>query len=144
MRTDRGGLATYHGPGQWVLFPVDLLERLTGDSRGVRQAVDALLEAALAVARICEPRCEIRCDKATGVWSPRGKIASVGIHIEQRVLLHGVSLNGFRTPLSFFGLRPCGLDAQADFLLDPASASIAGDFEELGRRFQAEILKRLW
>src|SRR4051812_3137340 len=35
FQADRGGLATYHGPGQWVLFPVDHLERLTGDRRGV-------------------------------------------------------------------------------------------------------------
>ena len=31
IETDRGGFATYHGPGQWVLFPVDRLDRLTGD-----------------------------------------------------------------------------------------------------------------
>src|SRR4051794_40804535 len=31
--TDRGGLATYHGPGQWVLFPVEKLEHLVGDPR---------------------------------------------------------------------------------------------------------------
>src|SRR4051812_22996069 len=36
--TDRGGLATYHGPGQWVLFPVDRLDRLTGNARGVRKS----------------------------------------------------------------------------------------------------------
>ncbi len=48
--TDRGGLATYHGPGQWVLFPVMHFRTLTGDSRGVRLAVEGLLEVAQSVA----------------------------------------------------------------------------------------------
>src|SRR5690242_283423 len=39
---DRGGLATWHGPGQWVLFAVDRLERWVGDPRGVRKMVCAL------------------------------------------------------------------------------------------------------
>src|SRR5262249_40919581 len=51
LAVDRGGFATYHGPGQWVLFAVDRLERLTGDRRGVRKAVEGLLGIALEVGR---------------------------------------------------------------------------------------------
>jgi lipoate-protein ligase B len=116
-RVDRGGLATYHGPGQWVLFPVERLERLTGDRRGVRRAVEGLLEAVLGVCREFEPRAEVRSGLETGVWSPRGKLGAVGIHIEKGILLHGLSLNVFRTPQSFAGIRPCGLEPRVDFLL---------------------------
>lgn len=119
--TDRGGLATYHGPGQWVVFAVDHLESLTGDSRGIRLAIEALLEIAREVASLYQNHVEIRSGAELGVWTPRGKVASVGVHVERRILLHGLAINGFRTPQSFFGLRPCGLDAPVDFLFAGSS-----------------------
>lgn len=118
VEVDRGGLATYHGPGQWVLFAVDRLESLTGDRRGVRKAVEGLLETACQVGRLYDPSAEIRSGAELGVWTRRGKFAAVGVHIERGVLLHGVAVNGMRTPQSFYGLRPCGLDAPVDFLLE--------------------------
>lgn len=117
-RTDRGGFATYHGPGQWVLFAVDSLERLTGDRRGVRKAVEGLLGIGLIIGKMFDHSVEIRDGAEMGVWTDRGKFAAVGVHIEQGILLHGLSLNAFRTPTSFQGLRPCGLDAPVDFLLE--------------------------
>jgi len=110
LKTDRGGLATSHGPGQWVLFVVDRLERLTGDPRGVKRAVEGLLRIAYQVARNYDPQAEIRDGCATGVWGSQGKIASVGVQIQDGILLHGLSFNGYRTPTSFFGVRPCGMD----------------------------------
>jgi lipoyl(octanoyl) transferase len=117
FRTERGGFATYHGPGQWVLFVVDSLERLTGDSRGVRKAVDRLLEVARLAAENAGVKVECRSGTELGLWSSRGKVAALGIQIEQGVLLYGLSMNGYRTPQSFQGLRPCGLNAPVDFLL---------------------------
>ena len=143
--TDRGGLATYHGPGQWVLFAVDRLEKLTGDRRGVRKAVRGLLEVALETGRIYEPRAEIREGSELGVWTPRGKFAAVGIHVENGILLHGLSVNGFRTASSFLGLRPCGLDLPVDFLLNVAPlAEQEAAFVLLGKRLQEAALKRFW
>ncbi len=139
--TDRGGLATYHGPGQWVLFAVDSLERLTGDSRGVRQAVEALLHIALVLGLQYDSTSEIRAGAETGVWTEKGKFASVGVYIENRVLLHGLSVNGFRTPLSFLGIRPCGLAPRLDFLLDGEDEL---RFTEMGRRLLDLALKNFW
>lgn len=119
FQTDRGGRATYHGPGQWVLFVVDRLDRMTGDRRGVRRAVEGLLEVAWAVGeQFLGAEVHLKDGAETGVWTRRGKLASVGVHIHQGVLLHGLALNVFRTPQSFLGLKPCGLDAQVDFLCD--------------------------
>lgn len=137
--TDRGGLATYHGPGQWVLFPVDTLQRLTGDTRGVRKLVNGLLEVALEVARFYRSDSEIRSGMQTGVWTLRGKIASVGIHIEKGVVLHGLSINGFRTPESFMGIRPCGSDAGVDYLLKKPD-----DFEALRQKLLSAMFSRFW
>ena len=143
FRTERGGFATYHGPGQWVLFVVDSLERLTGDSRGVRKAVDRLLEVARLAAEHAGVKAECRSGTELGLWSSRGKIAALGIQIEQGVLLHGLSMNGYRTPQSFQGLRPCGLDAPVDFLLSATENEQRNErrndqenekkFEELGQ-----------
>ncbi|MGK5083673.1 hypothetical protein WDW37_10245 [Bdellovibrionota bacterium FG-1] len=141
LATDRGGLATYHGPGQWVLFAVDRLDRLTGDPRGVRKAVEALLNIALEVGRPYAPSAEIREGAEMGVWTSQGKFASVGVHIEQGVLLHGLSVNGFKTPTSFMGLRPCGLDAPVDFLLpNPSDA----EFEKLGQQLVTAAFRHFY
>ena len=114
---DRGGFATYHGPGQWIVFVVESLERLTGDRRGVRLAVCKLLNIALEVGQQFDPSAQIRAGIETGVWTERGKFAALGIHIERGVVLHGLAINVFKTPESFVGLRPCGLDAPVDYLV---------------------------
>lgn len=151
--TDRGGLATYHGPGQWVLFAVDRLDRLTGDPRGVRRAVERLLQIALEVGRLYDPAAEVRDGCEQGVWTRDGKFAAVGIHVAGGVLLHGLSVNGFRTPTSFQGLRPCGLDLPISYLLETQSQIGVGplegsqkelEFQRLGDRLIRQALKTLW
>lgn len=118
----RGGRATYHGPGQWLIFPVDSLERLTGDRRGVRKIVESLLEATREACLERFPRAEIREGKEAGVWTepggPGAKFAALGIRVVDGVVQHGVSVNVFSTPESFMGIRPCGLEASVAFLSD--------------------------
>jgi lipoyl(octanoyl) transferase len=144
LRVDRGGLATSHGPGQWVIFAVDRLERLTGDSRGVRRAVEGLLEVAREVGRHYDPTAEIRAGAETGAWTARGKFASVGVHVARGVLLHGLAVNGFRTPTSFSGLRPCGLAPRVDYLLDARAPNLERAFVELGDRLRDAALRTFW
>jgi lipoate-protein ligase B len=117
LEVDRGGLATFHGPGQWLLFIVEKLEVLTGDRKGVRKAVYALLEVTQRVSQkagVAEAKIKEGCD--LGLWSATGKLASVGVSVQGGVLLHGICLNVYPSPLSFFGLRPCGAEAQLDYL----------------------------
>lgn len=123
LQVNRGGLATYHGPGQWVAFLVESLEQLTGDRKGVRRAVDGLLNAALKTVIDFGVSAEIGTKEKVGVWSKKGKIASVGIAIENSVLLHGICLNCYATPKSFYGIRPCGLECVPDYLIDPNEKS---------------------
>jgi lipoyl(octanoyl) transferase len=130
-RVHRGGLATYHGPGQWVLFLVDSLEKLTGDRRGVRKMIARLLQIAKSAAEGRGIAAEIREGAELGVWTARGKFAAVGIHVEKGVVLHGLSINGFQTKESFQNLRPCGLDLPVDYLVENPA-----DFELLGQEIQ--------
>jgi lipoyl(octanoyl) transferase len=129
LRTDRGGKATYHGPGQWVVFVVESLERLTGDSKGIRRATDLLLERALQVCsqfrsgrgeqdRVVESRgdCEV------GVWNSGQpeKLVSLGLKVNDRILQHGLCFNGFPTPESYAGIRPCGIQGASPGWLIPS------------------------
>lgn len=141
--TDRGGLETYHGPGQWVLFPVEKVDRITRDPRGIKQVVEKLLQLACDVSRDYCPDAQIEEGARLGVWSRHGKIASVGVHVINGVILHGLSVNGFRTETSFYGLKPCGLDASVDFLLKEDSFS-ESEFELLGQKLCRGALKSLW
>lgn len=116
--TDRGGLATYHGPGQWVVFVVGTLERLTGDRKGVRVAVEKLLHVGVLIFSEFGVSAEVKEGAETGIWVQGKKVGAVGVRVDDGVLLHGLSLNIFSTPDSFVGLRPCGLDAPVGFLKD--------------------------
>lgn len=144
LDVSRGGRATYHGPGQWVIFPVDSLERLTGDRKGVRKIVDLLLGGILEVARSHFPHAEIREGKEAGVWTESGtrgaKLAAFGIRIVDGVVQHGVSINGFATLESFVGLRPCGLESSVAFLMK--SGGNEKDFLALRERLESVFLER--
>ena len=104
-RTDRGGDVTYHGPGQIVGYPIFDLREWKRDVvvyvRGLEQMlIDALAEFGIDAARL---------SGATGVWTPEGKIAAIGVHISRWVTSHGFALN-LDTDLNFFGyIVPCGL-----------------------------------
>lgn len=141
LTTDRGGLATYHGPGQWVLFPVDRVEALTGDRRGIRKTIDGLLKIACQVGNLYHPSVHSQEGEHLGAWTSQGKFASVGIHVEDGIVLHGLSVNGFRTAQSFVGLRPCGLDTPMDYLLPEPNEA---EFETLANLLISSALKTFW
>jgi lipoate-protein ligase B len=105
---ERGGLATYHGPGQIVGYPiVDLTPR----GRDVRAFVHALEEM---VARTLEPFGiqGRRVEGKRGVWVGDKKIASVGIAVRDWVTYHGFALN-VATDLSYFEkIHPCGFEGK--------------------------------
>jgi lipoate-protein ligase B len=101
-RSTRGGDVTYHGPGQLVAYPVVRL------SRGVVAHVEAMAEAAIAVARAHGVEARFRRD-CPGVWVGDDKLAAFGVHVHRRVAIHGVALN-VSTALDAFDLIvPCGL-----------------------------------
>lgn len=106
VETNRGGLATWHGPGQLVAYPIVDLHR-----RGlkVREAVRGLEEALVGIGRVVQ--VPIRRDpERPGAWVGARKVASVGLHVRHGVVMHGLALN-VSCDLRDFGLfTPCGLD----------------------------------
>ncbi|MDA1258049.1 MAG: lipoyl(octanoyl) transferase LipB [Chloroflexi bacterium] len=116
--TDRGGEATYHGPGQLVAYPiVDLRALGLGPVSYVATLERAIVDT-LAVYLVDAHRVSGR----TGVWvggdgadpgtgnSPAGrKIAAIGVRISRGVAMHGLALN-VSPELSMFGhIVPCGM-----------------------------------
>ena len=106
--TDRGGRATYHGPGQLVGYPI--LD-LSPDRRDVRRYVRDLEESlirTLADFGIDGKRSPLK-DRVTSVWVGNDKIAAIGVHLSRWVTTHGFALNVATNLEHFLGIIPCGI-----------------------------------
>jgi lipoyl(octanoyl) transferase len=105
FETNRGGQATYHGPGQLVGYPIlDLRPRGRDLHRYLRKLEDLLIDLL--------EEFEIKGDKIkgkTGVWVEDRKIASIGIGIRKWVTMHGFALNVASDLSGFRSIVPCGL-----------------------------------
>ena len=145
--SDRGGQATYHGPGQLVGYPiVDLKPDRRDVRRYVRDLEEVLVRTLADYGIQGEPALSPR---PVGVWVGPRKIASLGIHLRHWVTTHGFALN-VTTDLSFFGgIVACGmpgapmtsieeLAGQAPGL-DEVAARVAGHFCEVFERTAAPI-----
>ena len=105
-QVERGGDATYHGPGQLVGYPIISL----GD-HDVRRFVTMLEEALIRTVVDFGINCQ-RKEGHPGVWVNSKKIASIGVAVANWVTYHGFALN-VNTDLSYFWLiKPCGLDPE--------------------------------
>ena len=105
VEVERGGEATYHGPGQLVGYPiVQLVDRL--DVRKyVRDLEDVLIGASREFGIATE-----RDSRQSGVWVGGRKLGSIGVAVHRNVTYHGFAHN-VTTDLSYFAkIRPCGFD----------------------------------
>lgn len=102
---DRGGRATYHGPGQLVGYPIVRAGDVLAHLRALEGAlVDVLAqEGVLARSRIDDG------PDFTGVWVEGRKIASLGVHLQRGVTTHGFALNVDNDLAPFRRMVPCGL-----------------------------------
>ncbi|XP_075448887.1 octanoyl-[acyl-carrier-protein]:protein N-octanoyltransferase LIPT2, mitochondrial [Ascaphus truei] len=104
QRTDRGGLVTFHGPGQLLCYPVLDLRHLR---RSLRGYVSGLEAAGIGLCR----RLGVTASTApeTGVWVLGNKICAIGVHCARHVTSHGLALN-CNTDLAWFDhIVPCGI-----------------------------------
>jgi lipoyl(octanoyl) transferase len=99
---DRGGAVTYHGPGQLVGYPI---MRITSVHEYVAN-LERVLIAALADEGV---EAEVR-DGLTGVWAPKGKIGSIGVHVSRGVTTHGFAVNVDNDLQPFEWVVPCGME----------------------------------
>jgi lipoate-protein ligase B len=134
VEVERGGEATWHGPGQLVAYPILLLEPERRDLhrylRDLEQVViDVLAEFAVAAGRR---------DGLTGVWVGERKICSIGVAVRRWCTWHGLALNLVTDAQAWSGFRPCGMSPDVMIALDqiarPAPRRAAVE-ESLARHF---------
>lgn len=98
----RGGDFTFHGPGQLVAYPIFPLKA------GVVAHVQAMATAVITVLAGFGLQGEFRRDEP-GVWVNGAKVCAFGVHVRQRIAIHGLALN-VQTDLSAFRMIvPCGI-----------------------------------
>lgn len=114
VHTNRGGLITFHGPGQLVAYPIIYLGDFpkTIPNKSVKAYVKRLENT------IIETLARVGIDGAhtvrefPGVWLSRGerKVAFVGIACKRYVTMHGVSINCDCDLFWFDHIVSCGIE----------------------------------
>lgn len=110
VEVDRGGQATYHGPGQIVGYLVAHV-RDRGPADVVRWMEHGIVAALGSLGIAAERRdTEPGGPSLVGVWTPDGrKIASIGMRIRRGVSSHGFSLNVDPDMAVYDSFVACGL-----------------------------------
>ncbi|GCB74993.1 octanoyl-[acyl-carrier-protein]:protein N-octanoyltransferase LIPT2, mitochondrial [Scyliorhinus torazame] len=106
-RADRGGLITFHGPGQLVCYPILNLAHFR---KSVRWYVGELERTVIQLCHRFGINGETSPD--TGVWVRDEKICAIGIHCGRYITSHGLALN-CNTDLHWFShITPCGIEGK--------------------------------
>jgi lipoyl(octanoyl) transferase len=129
VEIERGGDATYHGPGQLVCYPIVALR--DDSERDLHRFLRRLEDAVIATCA----RVDVLGDREpgkTGVWTTsaagtRKKLCSMGIACRRWVTFHGLALN-VTTDLGYFArINPCGFEASvmSSLAAERATESVA-------------------
>jgi lipoate-protein ligase B len=111
---ERGGLATYHGPGQIVVYPI--VKLMSGGKRGpFFSGVHGLIRSLENIVAECLKKnyglLAGPIPDKTGVWvKGTRKIASIGISAKRWVSYHGLALNISTGGEPWKAFNPCGFD----------------------------------
>ena len=108
VKIDRGGSATYHGPGQLIGYIIMDLR-----SKGI--SVPILISKIHEIIILTLDELDIKAKRKkndTGVWIDQKKIASIGLSVRNWITYHGFSLNVNTDLERFNAIRPCGYDSQ--------------------------------
>jgi lipoyl(octanoyl) transferase len=133
---NRGGQATYHGPGQLMGYPIIDLRRCGQDLHKYLRWLERLLIDLLARYDIAAQRRE----SLTGVWVENRKIASIGVGVRHWITMHGFALNVGGDLSSFDHIVPCGINNVAITSMEKETnksftvADVAIAFEKIASR----------
>ena len=103
---NRGGQATYHGPGQLMGYPIIDLRQCGHDLHKYLRWLEQLLIDLLVRYDVAAQRRE----SLTGVWIENRKIASIGVGVRHWITMHGFALNVCGDLSPFDHIVPCGIN----------------------------------
>ncbi|CAH0553360.1 unnamed protein product [Brassicogethes aeneus] len=107
FRTDRGGLITFHGPGQLIAYPILNLKHF---KPSVRWYVCHIEKTIIKVCKAFGLNAET--SPHTGVWINDNKVCAIGIHGSRFVTTHGLALNCTTNLKWFKHIVPCGIEGK--------------------------------
>jgi lipoyl(octanoyl) transferase len=135
---NRGGQATYHGPGQLIGYPIIDLRRCGQDlHRYLRWLEDLLVETLAELGIAAATRSGL-----TGVWVENRKIASIGVGVRHWITMHGFALNVCGDLSPFSQIVPCGI-ANVTMTSIEKETDDAHTPAELASRVEQIALKRI-
>ncbi len=128
VSVERGGEATFHGPGQIVGYPIVLLDEGRRDLHRWLRELEEVVIATLADFGVAGRRE----DGFTGVWIGAKKVCSIGVAVRRWVTWHGFALNVHTDLGGFRAFQPCGLDPDvmtrlADHVARPVTSAEVED-----------------
>lgn len=133
---NRGGQATYHGPGQLMGYPIIDLRGCGQDLHRYLRWLEQLLIEMLAQYEIAATQRA----SLTGVWIDDRKIASIGVGVRHWITMHGFALNVCGDLSPFNKIVPCGIDNVAMTSMEKETgqpfsvAGVATAFEKIASR----------
>ena len=137
----RGGDATYHGPGQLVMYPILRLGSSEADAHGY---LFNLEEVAIRTAAGFGVTA-VRREGKNGAWTDAGKIAAIGFRLKRWVTVHGMSFNVCPDLSGFDAIIPCGLRgepvASLASILGPACPPLRDVRDAMLRHFE-QVFRR--
>jgi len=140
VEVERGGEATYHGPGQAVVYPIVLLPEGRRDLHAFLRGLEEATIETLAGFGVAGERVAGK----TGVWIAGGgkKVASIGVAVRRWVTYHGVALNVAADLSGFAGFAPCGLPPEIMANVGPSLPRGIGR-SEVAARLAAAVARRV-
>lgn len=142
FEVERGGEATWHGPGQLVAYPIRFLPERERDLHVYLRQLEDVVIGVLREFGVDGSRVTGK----TGVWVGPLKLCSIGVAVRRWVTWHGLALNVTNDLADFRAFEPCGLDPAlmtrlADHTERPVSMADAERalVAEFARVFRCEV-----
>lgn len=140
IEINRGGKATYHGPGQLVGY---LILDLNPLGRDLHHYLRTLEDGLIAGVRALGVEHADRREGLTGVWVEDRKLISIGVGVRHWIAMHGFALNVDANLEGFSSIVPCGIDAVEMTSLERELGQSQA-LAEVGQALRPHLTSALW